>query len=180
MKKKLTLALAVTALALGGSATAAASTSNGTPQAANQNNIPDEIKVPAGNKRIAVLKAVGVQIYTCTNGAFTFKQPAANLTDRHGRSKVIHNGGPTWTDLSDGSSVVGAVDKAVPDPKQKAIPQLLLHAASNSGGLDSDLGGVTFIQRLNTRGGLAPTGSCTEGAQLGVRYSADYTFWVKQ
>ncbi|HKN52807.1 MAG TPA: DUF3455 domain-containing protein, partial [Amycolatopsis sp.] len=36
----------------------------------------------------------------------------------------------------------------------------------------------TFVQRLNTQGGLAPAGSCAAGAQIGVRYSADYKFWV--
>jgi hypothetical protein len=37
---------------------------------------------------------------------------------------------------------------------------------------------VTYIQRLNTRGGVAPAGTCTAGAQTAVRYSADYAFWV--
>ena len=57
-----------------------------------------------------------------------------------------------------------------------AIPQLLLEATGNRGpGL---LSTVTYIQRLNTTGGLAPTGTCTDGTTASVRYTAVYTFWV--
>jgi uncharacterized protein DUF3455 len=36
--------------------------------------------------------------------------------------------------------------------------------------------GISYVQRLQTKGGLAPSGGCTEGAQTSVHYEALYTF----
>ena len=36
---------------------------------------------------------------------------------------------------------------------------------------------VTYVQRLRTTGGVAPAGSCTEGSQQAIQYSAVYRFW---
>jgi hypothetical protein len=36
---------------------------------------------------------------------------------------------------------------------------------------------TTWVQRLNTSGGVAPPGTCTPGDQKAVSYSADYFFW---
>jgi len=53
---------------------------------------------------------------------------------------------------------------------------LLLKASENRGkGQFSD---VTYVQRLATRGGLAPAGPCTDGAQMSAQYSATYVFWA--
>jgi hypothetical protein len=135
--------------------------------------VPDAIKVPDGNKRIAVMPARGVQTYQCTAGAWVFVQPDAILR-HHGRAEVLHTRGPVWTSVVDGSSVTAATQASSPVPG--AIPELLLKATGNRGpGL---LSAVTYIQRLNTTGGLAPTGSCTEGATASIRYTADYAFWV--
>jgi hypothetical protein len=137
--------------------------------------VPDAIKVPDGNKRIAVMPARGVQTYQCTAGAWTFLQPDAILR-YHGRPQVLHTKGPVWTSVVDGSSVTAAAQASSPVPN--AIPQLLLVSTGNRGpGL---LSAVTYIQRLNTTGGLAPTGTCTDGTTTSVPYTADYTFWVAE
>ncbi len=82
--------------------------------------------------------------------------------------------GPVWTSVEDGSSVTAAAVASSPVPI--AIPQVLLRSVANRGpGL---LGEVTFVQRLNTTGGLSPTGACKDGATASVPYTADYTFWV--
>jgi hypothetical protein len=39
------------------------------------------------------------------------------------------------------------------------------------------LGRTTYVQRLNTSGGVAPAGTCTPGATIAVPYTADYFFW---
>ena len=45
-------------------------------------------------------------------------------------------------------------------------------------GLDGDrLTKTTWVQRLNTSGGVAPAGTCTPGAKAAVPYSTDYFFW---
>jgi hypothetical protein len=163
--KRMTVALAVGALLVGGAATASA-----TPAAAK---VPDTIKVPDGNRPLASYLGEGVQIYGCTNGAWTLIQPAAVLS-KHGHPVAIHSKGPVWTSTVDGSTVgAAAVANA---PKDGAIPQLLLKANLNTG--DGVFGKVTYIQRLNTHGGVAPAGTCAAGAQTAVRYSADYAFWV--
>ena len=163
--KRMTVALAVGALVLGGAATASA-----TPAPAT---VPEAIKVPAGNHAIATYAAEGVQIYGCTAGAWTLIQPAAVLS-KHGKPVALHSKGPVWTSIVDGSTVGAAA--VANSPRDGAIPELLLKANLNTG--DGIFGKVTYVQRLNTRGGLAPAGTCTDGAQTAVRYSADYAFWV--
>jgi hypothetical protein len=56
------------------------------------------------------------------------------------------------------------------------VPALLLKSTANRGtGL---LAKVDYIQRLDTVGGGAPTGTCTDGSQLAVRYHAQYRFYT--
>jgi hypothetical protein len=163
--KRMTVALAVGALVLGGAATASA-----TPAPAK---VPDAIKVPAGNRPLATYGAEGVQIYGCTDGAWALLQPAAVLS-KHGQPVALHSKGPVWTSTLDGSTVGAAAAASAPRPG--AIPELLLKANLNTG--DGAFGKVTYIQRLDTRGGVAPAGTCAAGAQTAVRYSADYAFWA--
>lgn len=165
---------AITAVGVGGAAsTAGAVDVTPAPVGSGHRGVPDAIKVPDGNKRTAVMPARGVQTYQCTAGAWTFLQPDAILR-KHGRPQVLHTAGPVWTSVVDGSSVTAAAQASSPVPN--AIPQLLLKATGHRGqGL---LSAVTYIQRLNTTGGVTPTGACTDGATASVRYTADYTFWV--
>jgi hypothetical protein len=37
---------------------------------------------------------------------------------------------------------------------------------------------VSYIQRLDTQGGVAPAGACTDGSQQAVGYSAQYRFYT--
>lgn len=145
----------------------------GAAQSSGRSDVPNEIKVPQGNKRVATMPARGVQTYQCTGNAWTFLQPDAILRHR-GHPEALHTAGPVWTSVRDGSSVTA--ESVASSPVDGAIPQLLLRATDNRGpGIFAD---VTYIQRLDTRGGLAPTGACTDGTTVSVRYSADYVFWV--
>ena len=162
---------ALVAVGLGGAAGPAGAV--GAAAAAHGRDVPEVIKVPAGNKKVATMPARGVQTYQCAAGAWTFLQPDAILR-YHGRAEVLHSKGPVWTSTRDGSSVTAAAQANSPVPG--AIPQLLLKSTGNRG--PGGFAGVTFIQRLNTTGGLAPTGACTDGATVSVPYTADYTFWV--
>jgi hypothetical protein len=163
--KRMTVALAVGALVLSGAATASA-----TPAPAQ---VPDAVKVPAGNRPLVTYFGEGVQIYGCTDGAWTLIQPAATLS-KHGRTVALHSKGPVWTSTVDGSTVGAAA--AASSPRTGAIPELLLKANLNAG--DGVFGKVTYVQRLNTTGGVAPAGTCAAGAQTAVHYTADYAFWV--
>jgi hypothetical protein len=142
--------------------------------------LPDPaLATPPGQRLALQLEATGVQIYACTaspaGAAWVFTAPEASLSGPGGAAVGKHYAGPTWEAL-DGSSVVGAkVAGATPDPS--AIPWLLLRAASHGG--TGKLAGVTYIQRVATRGGLAPASGCsvaTIGAVARVAYSATYCF----
>jgi hypothetical protein len=141
-------------------------------QSSDQSGVPVAIRVPDGNVRIAQMPARGVQTYQCTSGAWTFLQPDAILIFNW-RPQVLHTRGPVWTSVIDGSSVTAAVVASSPVPD--AIPELLLSATGHR--VPGLLAAVTYVQRLDTTGGLAPTGACTEGTTASVPYTAEYDFW---
>lgn len=146
------------------------------------------VQPPAGNMPHIlghVLTGAGTQTYTCTSSDTwgTSSTPDAILTDDHGKQIIHHTAGPMWTSLQDGSSVTGAVFyKDTMDAQPGAIPWLLLQAVSTAPGPDGGdrLTSITWIQRVNTAGGIAPTGSCTPGATQSVPYTADYYFYQAQ
>jgi Protein of unknown function (DUF3455) len=144
----------------------------------DQSKVPTELRVPDGYKRVLESVGRGVQIYDCVDGAWKFREPSAAIFDqRSGEAVAIHYVGPTWQSIRDGSKVVGAVKarRDAPNP-QRDIPWLLLQATSTAGpGLFAD---VEYIQRLDTTGGVAPTGTCTTGQSVGVPYKATYKFWA--
>jgi len=115
----------------------------------------------------------GVQIYQCVSGAFVFQAPRALLADGGGQT-IQHGAGPSWQSDTDGSRVTATL--VTSSPRDNAIPELLLQVADRTGGADSELGGIDFIQRLNTGGGQAPAGPCEDGATADVPYSATYNF----
>jgi Protein of unknown function (DUF3455) len=144
--------------------------------------VPTDLEVPAGNHLVHHVYARGFQIYRCTvdaNGAhvWSFVAPDAILYANAGYNGQTgtHYAGPIWESNS-GSMVRGAVDKIVPSPDPNAVPWLLLHAVSSSGpGIFKD---VTFIQRLNTYGGKAPTTVCdAPGTEVRIPYTAEYYFY---
>lgn len=66
-------------------------------------------------------------------------------------------------------------------PNTGAIPCLLLQSIGNQIGPTGGrlLADTTFVQRLNTKGGAAPTTACTVGQTQLVPYTADYYFYHK-
>ena len=145
----------------------------------DQTNVPTELRVPTGYKRVLQTIGRGVQMYDCVDGAWKFRAPKADIFDeKTGKLVAIHYVGPTWESTRDGSKVVGALDApplAAPNP-QRDIPWLRLRAASNAGtGVFTE---VDYIQRLDTVGGVAPTGACATGETKDVPYEATYDFWA--
>jgi Protein of unknown function (DUF3455) len=146
-------------------------------------DIPTELAVPEGNRFAFEYQALGVQIYQCKpsmtgDPQWVFTAPEATLYDRQGHEVAQHGAGPSWTGV-DGSQVI-ATKLAANSDDTTAIPWLLLQATQRSGtGMFSD---VSYVQRLDTRQGLAPTGSCDPSATCGnplrVPYAATYAFYV--
>lgn len=150
-------------------------------------SVPAELAVPAGNQVTFSAAAKGVQIYQCapnTSGtpAWTLHAPRAALLDGAGNQVGIHFGGVDkglpaglYWQANDGSRVHGANPVSVPNPGSIAL--LRLDAADTSGA--GILSKVTFIQQLDTTGGVSPTGACQAGNTQEVPYTAKYVFFAK-
>jgi hypothetical protein len=131
-----------------------------------------------------VAHATGVQKYMCQpNGTWLFTDPEATLAKTTGAPRQIGThflnfatGRPVWQ-LEDGSSVEAArTASAAAGPGN--IASLLLQAVDTAAGPDGEkLAGTTWVQRLNTSGGVAPAGTCTPGDTTAVPYTTDYFFW---
>jgi hypothetical protein len=147
---------------------------------------PAEVTPPAGNEPVLTLSATGDLSYECRAvtdkpGTFswTFTGPNAKLWDASKKVVGKYYAGPTW-ESADGSTVTGT-QLAVAPGAAGAIPLQLVKASAATGhGAMSD---VTYVQRLNTVGGVAPaTLACAAGnagARTTVPYSADYVFFRK-
>ncbi|MCT9006565.1 CHRD domain-containing protein [Streptomyces rhizosphaerihabitans] len=129
------------------------------------------------NFQASVVK--GEQIYECKpvdGGGYAFAQRdvAALLGGHIAHSFVKPNSGtPQWI-APDRSAVTGALIAKTTNGATN-IPELDLRA-TQSGRHHGLLAGTQEILRLNTVGGVAPAGSCSPGAVVGVPYRADYVF----
>jgi len=130
--------------------------------------------------------------------AFTLFTPQATLFNDNDKQVTTHYFSPnpdeggtiraTWQHSRDTSTVWGQVKPghSSSDPHfvaPGAIPWLLVTVV---GAQDGPTGGdklseTTFIQRLNTSGGVAPSTGCTSSTDVGkqafVPYTADYFFY---
>jgi hypothetical protein len=141
--------------------------------------VPEAIAAK-GETLVVTIHAEGAQVYECkadTAGklGWQFREPIATLLV-DGKTIGRHYSGPNW-ELADGSAVVGKVAGRAPGATTKDIPLLKLEVVSQRGA--GQLTGVTTIQRLNTKGGVAEGACETAGAFLNVPYSADYAFFKK-
>lgn len=146
-------------------------------------DVPAAIAAPSGHRVATTLKGSGLQNYECRAKAggyeWAFVGPEAALRDRSDALVGRHYGGPTW-EYGDGSKVTGKVVAEAPSPGSGNISWMLLSGTSSATG--GVLKGTTYIQRIDTSGGVAPTEPCsaaTAGQKRGVRYTADYVFYTR-
>lgn len=151
----------------------------------NQETLAEAIRVPAGHVAFLETTAQGVLNYECranmpTAGTigWVLVGPQADLTDREGKMVAKYYGPPaTWAHV-DGSTVTGAQVAIAPVVGATNIPVQL--ARGTPGANSGMLQGVTYIQRINTKGGQDFTKACTQadlGDKMTQRYRADYVFW---
>jgi Protein of unknown function (DUF3455) len=162
-------------------------------------SVPGDIQVEAGNTPFLVGHAYGTQNYIClptaTGFAFSLFTPEATLFDNDMEQVITHFFSPnpaengvvraTWLHSRDSSTVWAALVPPAVTVDQDAIPWLLLKKvgvlAGPTGG--DVLTATTFVQRVNTVGGVAPSTGCASLADVGkkafVPYTADYFFWKK-
>ena len=162
--------------------------------------VPPDLQVPAGNKTFREGHAMGTQNYIClpsgSSVAWTFFGPQATLFNDKDRQIITHFLSPnpdesgmaraTWQHSRDTSTVWAMAIASSSDPnfvESGAIPWLLLQVVgAEPGPTGGDkLTGTTFIQRLNTSGGIAPSTGCAQSTDVGKRafvpYTADYFFY---
>lgn len=146
-------------------------------------SIPEQIKVPEGYSPVLTVLAKGDQIYQCSlkNGEYSWEiqAPDAKLFDEQGNIVGNHTAGPVW-EYKEGSRVVGRVVKKIDMAPDSAISWLLVEVVSHKG--DGLFSNVSFINRINTHGGLSPSSGCDAnhmGAEKRVPYTADYVFYGK-
>jgi Protein of unknown function (DUF3455) len=173
--------------------------------------VPGNLNVDDGNEVFLVGHGVGTQNYVCTTStasvsgfAFSLFTPEATLFNKEGKQLITHffspNGDPTvkppeagtirvtWEDSRDSSRVWAMLLEQSTNEQfvqKDAVAWLKLQTVGVDAGTTGSgrLTKVTFIQRLNTAGGVAPKSGCSTFEDLGRRafvpYSADYFFYKK-
>ena len=150
----------------------------------DQSALPATIQVPAGNKVALETVGIGEITYECRDKAnapgiteWVFVGPSAVLNDRSGKQVGKYYGPPATWEAMDGSKLT-AVQLAVAPSNPGSLPLQLVKANPAMGsGL---MTGVTHIQRVALKGGVAPASECSvakKGTKEIVKYQADYIFW---
>ncbi len=147
-------------------------------------DVPTALQAPVDQGPFLRVHATGVQVYECAakadapaGWAWQFRSPEATLSDAAGKTIGRHFAGPSWAS-NDGATIVGQVSASAPAPEKGDIPWLLLTVKSRDGqGL---LARTTSVQRLDTKGGGAPSATCGAANARQVErvgYTATYVFW---
>ena len=169
------LVLTVVCLALQQTATAMVVENDNGPELPAQCS---SIQVEAGNTLAFHAYARGVQIYIWNGTAWVFDAPRAGLFAEANYFGEVgsHYRGPTWESKSGSKVLAARVLGTGCTPDSTAIAWLLLKKVSANG--PGIFANTTFIQRVNTTGGLAPT---APGSSVGevqeVPYTAEYYFY---
>ncbi|KAJ3100028.1 hypothetical protein HK100_004796 [Physocladia obscura] len=154
---------------------------------ANFSPLPSGINVPSGNSLTEAYQGIGTQNYICANSTYTLESVTADLffegSAFDGVIQVLYTfnsqGQPVWTAL-DGSVFIGDPITKVPaaDPTNDIPNVLLQRAAGTESPTDGVLSTATYLVRLNTHDGVAPSSCSDEGEVLNVDYSAEYYFYA--
>ena len=163
--------------------------------------LPANLTVAEGNTPYLRTRAYGTQNYIClpsaTGVAWKLFGPQATLYTPNAPIQIAthflspnpdEQGTPraTWQHSNDGSAVWAKMIQPSTDPNYVApgaIPWLLLEVVGRAEGPigGAQLKRTTFIHRVNTQGGVAPSNGCSTAGQLGatalVPYSTDYIFY---
>jgi hypothetical protein len=173
-------------------------------QAITPPQVPANIQVPAGNEIFLIGRGVGTQNYVCSpttsvgQVAWTLFTPQATLFDDAGNQLITHFFSPspseggitrvTWQSSADTSTIFGKANASSTDPAfvdPNAVAWLLIQITATKVGPTGGaaLTPTTFVQRIHTVGGLAPSTGCDTPTQLGkkafIPYTADYVFFKK-
>lgn len=145
--------------------------------------LPEPVRVPAGQKMRMMATGVGDLSYECRakkdmagQYEWVFVGPVANLMSSDRKTVGKYYAGPTW-ESTDGSKITGKQVAVAPGGSGNIPLQLVKTDPATGAGA---MNGVTYIQRINTKGGVAPTMACDAagmGKKQTVKYEADYVFY---
>jgi len=171
--------------------------------------VPPDLKIEDGNEVFLLGHGVGTQNYVCKPvGAgfrFVLFTPQATLFKQNNQQIITHFFGPNPSEPNTDPTVVSdfqirvawqhqdssTVWAKLHEPNgavmvdETAVPWLKLDVVGHQDGLTGGdtLSSTTFIQRLNTTGGVAPLVGCTSATDVGnqafIPYTADYFFYRK-
>jgi hypothetical protein len=184
------IAIALSAITLASGCASTSSSGNMAKPVFSQSALAEAVRVPEGHRVTLETVGIGEITYECKaktpvppNTAavvgfeWVFVGPQAKLTDRAGKTIGKYFGPPATWESADGSKVTGAQVAIAPAPAGN-IPFQLVKANPAQGA--GQMAGVSYIQRLATRGGVAPSNPCDAG-RVGQRsivtYQSDYIFW---
>jgi hypothetical protein len=160
--------------------------------------VPPGLEVIAPNQAFLVGHAIGTQNYVCQptgplgRVGWVLFTPQATLSDDQENQLITHFFSPnpeepnvvraTWEDSRDTSMVwAKATGSATVDPDAIAWVRLEVVGTRPGPTGGNALTVTTFIQRLNTTGGLAPATGCDVLSDVGHKafmpYTADYFFY---
>ena len=165
--------------------------------------VPTGIEVLPPSQAFLLGHGVGTQNYVCQPSpsighvAWTLFTPQATLFDDQGEQLTTHFFSPnpdepgvvvrvTWQDSRDTSTIWAQLVASSTDANfvtPGAIPWLRLRVVGARPGPTggTTLSRATFVQRLNTAGGAAPSTGCDLPTDIGnkafVPYTADYFFY---
>jgi hypothetical protein len=164
--------------------------------------VPTDLEVPATEEAFLLGRGVGTQNYICQPSAslgrvaWTLFTPQATLFSDDAEQLTTHffsvnpdevgiNVRATWEDSKDTSTIwARALAAATVNPDAIAWVKLDVvgRRLGPTGG--DTLFGATFVQRLNTVGGLAPVTGCDDPQDIGRKafspYTADYFFYRRK
>jgi hypothetical protein len=163
--------------------------------------VPTDLEVPATEEAFLVGHGVGTQNYICQPAAslgrvaWTLFTPQATLFSDDAEQLTTHffSINPvepntvrvTWEDSRDTSTIWARLLKSAtvtPDAVAWLKLEVVGRRLGPTGG--NTLFGTTFVQRLNTEGGLAPSTGCDNPQDIGgkafIPYTADYFFYRRK
>ena len=150
----------------------------------SQAGLPAAVVVPAGHQVALESVGVGEITYECRDSTtvagmteWVFVGPKAALNDRSGKQIGTYYGPPATWEALDGSKITGTQVALSPSTAGN-LPYQLVKANPAVGA--GAMAGVSYVQRVALKGGVAPTSACTaanKGTKEIVKYQADYIFW---
>lgn len=137
------------------------------------------IKAPSDQVPVLQLAGQGVQIFRCekreTGMAWVFRQPEAELFDSAGKAVGRHGASFSFEHI-DGSRLISTIVANDEAPQATDLRWLLMTTRSYNRGTFER---VTYVQRVNTKGGLPPTrcDAAQSGQLLRIDFKADFVFY---